>query len=190
MKFSKGSITIDRNFSELDKFTLDYIKILRKHTKYVIVSGYVSILLGRARVSEDIDITIPKCDYLKFQKIVSELQKKGFYCLNATKPERIFEYINEKFAVRFAKKGTVIPNVELKFAKNIFDDISLNKTLQVNVGQEEYIISNLELQIAFKEIVLKSPKDMEDARHIRNVAKGYLNERLIKKYEVMLHDFY
>jgi hypothetical protein len=45
------------------------------------------------------------------------------------------------------------------------------------------------LQIAFKEKVLKSPKDIEDARHLRNVAEGHLDFDLIKKYEVLLAEY-
>lgn len=57
---SNKTIKIDRELSELDVFTIDFIKILKNYSDYVIVSGYVSILLGRARSSEDIDVIIPK----------------------------------------------------------------------------------------------------------------------------------
>ena len=191
MKFvSSKVIKLDRELSDLDLLTLDFLKILQKYTNYVIVSGYVSILLGRARVSEDIDVIVPKIDFPRFSKFLEELKKKGFYCLNAEKDAGIYEYIQDNLAVRFAKKKTVIPNIELKFAKNKFDDIALDKTITVNLGKEELIVSHLELQIAFKEIVLKSPKDIEDARHIRNIAEGYLDKALIKKYERALNDFY
>ena len=73
--------------------------------------------------------------------------------------------------------------------KNEIDELTLNKTITVKIGKEELVISHLELQIAFKEAVLKSPKDIEDARHIRNVAKGHLDEGLIEQYKRMLHDF-
>jgi len=67
MKFiDKKTIKIDREISDLDNFTLDFIKILEKNTDYVIVSGYVAILLGRARASEDVDVIIPKIDFPKF----------------------------------------------------------------------------------------------------------------------------
>jgi len=56
----KKSIKIDRELSELDCFTLDFIRILEKHVNYVLVHGYVSILLGRARASEDVDINQAK----------------------------------------------------------------------------------------------------------------------------------
>lgn len=37
---------------------------------------------------------------------------------------------------------------------------------------------------------LKSPKDLEDAEHIKDIAKGYLDKKLIHKYKEMLHGFY
>lgn len=190
MKFiSKNIVQIDRELSDLDKFALDFIKVLRKYTKYVIISGYVSILLGRARSSEDIDIIIPPLDFMKLKQLLRDLKDNDFYCLNADKQETIHSYLKDKLAVRFAKNDTVIPNIELKFAKNKIDELTLNNIIKVRIGKKEIIISHLELQIAFKEVVLKSPKDMEDAKHIRNVAKEYLNNQLIEKYRKMLHDF-
>ena len=191
MKFiTDKMIKIDRELSDLDLFTLDFIKILRRYTKYAIISGYVSILLGRARASEDVDVIIPRMNFHDFSLLLKELKEHYFYCLNAESDKLIFEYLDEKYAIRFAKRGTVIPNIELKFSKSKIDELTLNKTITVRMAGQELIISHLELQIAFKEQILKSPKDIEDARHIRNIAKEHLNQGLIKKYEVMLHDFY
>jgi len=190
MKFTNLTLEIDRELSDLDRFTLDFVKILEKHTNYVIVSGYVSILLGRARASEDIDIIIPKIDFSTFKSLYHNLKENDFYCLNAEKGESIFGYLKDNFAIRFAKKGSLIPNIELKWAKNKFDKIALEKILTVKLPKWQLYISHLELQIAFKEVVLKSPKDIEDARHIRNVAKGHLDDKLIQKYKEMLRDFY
>jgi hypothetical protein len=39
------TLEIDREPSDLDRLALDFTTILEKHTPYVIVSGYVSILL-------------------------------------------------------------------------------------------------------------------------------------------------
>ncbi len=191
MKFvSDTCIKLNKELSELDTFTIDFIKILKKYTSYVIISGYVSILLGRARASEDVDIIISKNTSSIIYALVQELYTHDYYCLNTDKKKDIYEYLTEKTAVRFAKKGTVIPNIELKFAKNIIDDITLNTAIIVFLGKEEICISQLELQIAFKEQVLKSPKDIEDARHMRNIAEGHLNKALLKKYEEMLNEFY
>ena len=191
MKFlSPSVIKIDRELSALDQFTIEFTKILSKHTTYVIISGYVAILLGRARASEDVDIIIPKIPFIAFQHLLQDLKENDFYCLNAESKENIYDYLQDNVAVRFAKNQQVIPNMELKFAKNKIDELTLNKTLEVQLNKEKIIISHLELQIAFKEEVLKSPKDLEDARHIRSVAAEYLNQELIKKYKVMLHEFY
>ena len=170
----------------MDRFTLDFVSILKKYTDYVIVSGYVSILFGRARVSEDIDIIVPQIEFPLFQSLYHDLIKNGFYCLNADDKQEVYSYIKNKTAIRFAKNNTVIPNMELKCAKNKIDDITLQKRISVVLNKERLFISQLELQIAFKEIVLKSPKDIEDAMHLRNVAKGHISESLIKDYTRML----
>jgi hypothetical protein len=190
MKFGKSTITIDRRLSDLDYFAIDFTTVLKKHTPYVIVSGYVAILLGRARASEDIDIIIPRLDFSTVQSLLKDVRHHGFYCLNAEGDKEIYEYLTEELPVRFAKIHTIIPNIEVNWSKNKFDDIALEKTIQVHLNKKCLTISHLELQVAFKEIVLRSPKDIEDARHIRKVAEGYLDLKAIRKYKVMLRDFY
>jgi len=191
MKFiDKKTIEIDRELSELDKFTLDFVIILEKYASYVLVSGYVSILLGRARVSEDVDIIIQKIDFPTFQGLFKELKKNNYYCLNAEKDSTIYDYLSDNLAVRFAKKDKTIPNVELKWVKHKFDKLAVEDTIDVKLSKGDLKISQLELQIAFKEEVLKSPKDLDDANHIKEVAKEYLDNKLIQKYKEMLRGFY
>ena len=84
----------------------------------------------------------------------------------------------------------MIPNIEMKWIKNNFDKIALENYIDVKIKNKSLRISHLELQIAFKENVLKSPKDLEDADHIKQVAKEYLDKKLIQKYKEMLHGFY
>jgi hypothetical protein len=188
MEFRGKNIIIDRELSYLDNFTLDFLKVLSKHTTYVVISGYIAILLGRSRASEDVDIIIPQIRQKEFEKFSEELEHKGFYCLNAEDKGEQYEYLIEKLALRFAYNNTVIPNIELKCAKSEFDKEALLDTLTVHVQGHEIIISNLEMQVAFKERVLKSQKDIEDARHIRNVAK--LDKKKLHDYEVRLDGFY
>lgn len=191
MKFiSHNKIEIGRELSDLDNFVIEFISILRKHTPYVIVSGYVSILLGRARASEDVDIIIPLMEPGEFGALVEDSIKSGFYCLNEEENEDIYDHIKNNAALRFAKKNTVIPNIELKFSKTEIDEESLSDSITVSIEDEELKISPLELQIAFKEIILKTPKDIEDARHLRNVAKSHLKPELIDRYVRLLHGFY
>jgi len=191
MKFiDKETIKIDRELSDLDNFTLDFIKILEKNTDYVIVSGYVAILLGRARASEDVDVIIPKINFSKFQSLYTQLKKNDFYCLNSEEVSTVYDYLKDNLAVRFAKKDTMIPNIEMKWTKSDFDKIALENTIDVVLSKGKIRISHLELQIAFKEEVLKSPKDLEDARHIEKIAESYLDNKLINKYRESLREFY
>lgn len=44
----------------LNKFTIEFCNIIQKHSRYVIVSGFLAIATGRARGTEDIDILIEK----------------------------------------------------------------------------------------------------------------------------------
>ena len=102
----------------------------------------------------------------------------------------IFSYLEENLAIRFAQQDAIIPNIALKWVKNTFDSISLNDRVTVRIGEHIMYISPLELQIAFKEIVLQSPKDLEDAAYIKEVGHDSLDMSLIQKYREMLHGFY
>ncbi len=62
----KKTIKLDKEINELDKFVFKFIKILNKYTDYVIISGYVSILLGRSRSTEDVDVFIKPIEKIMF----------------------------------------------------------------------------------------------------------------------------
>lgn len=81
MEFLNGNtIKLDKEINELDKFVLNFIKILQKHADYVIVSGYVAILLGRDRGTDDIDIFIPKISKEKLAVFYDDLVGNGYWC--------------------------------------------------------------------------------------------------------------
>jgi hypothetical protein len=189
MKFTKTSIEIDRELSALDHFAIEFLEILSKHTPYVVVSGYVTILLGRARASEDIDVIIPRTEPKILSSLYDDLVAHDFESLNATR-EDFTSLLGEDIPARFARKGTMIPNVELKPAHNRFDDMALEEAFPVHLPGASIQISPLEQQIAFKEAVLQSPKDIEDALHLREVARGHLNEKRIEMLKGQLHVFF
>ena len=58
------------------------------------------------------------------------------------------------------------------------------------LGENELIISNIEQQIAFKKIVLKSQKDVEDATHLEIYFKEKINKEKLKHYEQVIIDEY
>ena len=92
MEYNKETreIKTSKELSNLDKFALDFINIIKKYVEYTVISGYVSILLGRSRVSEDIDVYIKKIDIQQFKKMCQELLENNFWCINTEKPEEIY----------------------------------------------------------------------------------------------------
>lgn len=180
--YTKDKIVIrDKAISTLDKFALDFIRILSKYANYVIVSGYVAILFGRNRNSEDIDIFVERIDFDKFRRFWIEISK-NFECINTRDVKTAYdEYISSGISLRFSKKKTFIPNVELKFPKIEIDNWSLRERKKVLLNDHQLFIAPLELQIPFK-LYLGSEKDIEDAKHIYGIFKDKLNL-------VLLHDF-
>lgn len=183
---SKRAIKIDKVLNELDKLVLDFTKVLAQHTKYVIVSGYVPILFGRTRATEDVDITIPPLAKEEFKKFYSAVLKSGYWFLNSSKFETIFNLLKSRHSVRVAKKGGVIPNIDLRFVQKESDLECFKNCLTVLISGHKISIAPLELQIAYKEIVLGSGKDKEDALHLRKLFEKCLDKSLIKKYKSKL----
>ena len=176
----KKEIILDRELSNLDKLVIDFCSIIKD---YVIVSGYVSILWGRSRSTEDIDLLVPKVDEEKFKRIWEEIYTKGFDCINTSNPKEAFNMLKEH-AIRFCLKGKPTPNVEFKIIKNELDKYSYENKVKVIIDRTALFISPIEMQIAYKlflaadgtEKELQSDKDIEDARHLYNIFKEKINK--------------
>ena len=182
-EFKKNEIVFNRELSNLDKLVLKFVKVLdSQKIDYVIISGYVAILFGRSRNTEDIDLFIEEMSFEKFSSLWESINETGFECINEFTPKRgYYEYLQNKTALRFAEKGTFLPNFELKFPHSKINFYSLKNKVCVLLNNENVNISELELQIAFK-LKLGSEKDFEDCRHLYNVFKEHLNISLLKKH--------
>jgi len=180
----KREIILKRELSNLDKFVLDFIGVLKKHADYVIISGYVAILLGRSRATEDVDLIIPRLSKDKLRAIWEEILNSGFICVNSLKFEDASELLQEH-AIRFSREKRFVPNIEFKMVKNDLDAYSLENKLTVRIKENIFYISPLELQIAYK-LFLGTEKDFEDAKHIYELFKEKLNkEELLKLVKLL-----
>ncbi len=169
------TIKLDKVVNELDRFVLKFIRILEKHAEYIIVSGYVSILFGRSRSTEDIDIFIKDLNKGQFDALYSDLKNSGYWCLNAESTDEIYDYLREGLSVRFANEGETIPNFEVKFAKKKSALMAFTDALTVVMNDGKVRLSSLERQIAYKRYYLKSEKDLEDAAYIEKLFKEHIN---------------
>lgn len=182
-EFKENRIKFERELSNLDKLVIKFTKILDGlEIDYVIVSGYIAILFGRSRNTEDVDLFVEEMRFEKFKSFWKELEKQGFECINAEGPENAYnDYLKGGIAIRFAEKGMIQPNFELKFPKTELNHYSLKNKVVVEINKEKLNTSKMELQIAFK-LYLGSDKDIEDAAHLWQMFKGKLNMELFNGF--------
>jgi hypothetical protein len=182
----KKIIMENKVVTALDEFVLDFTSILGKYTDYVIVSGYVVILFGRARGTEDIDTIINSIEKPVFDSLYQVLTQKGYFFLNPEDVHGLYEMLEEGLGIRIAKEDTIIPNIELKVSKDRFDTYSLDNKLTVVMGENHVFVSPLELQIPYK-LYLGSDKDIEDAVYLWDLFAEKIDKHLLKRFMKALH---
>lgn len=165
-----GTITLERDLSDLDTFVARFCSLIDPIVKYTLVSGYVVILFGRSRGTEDVDLLIEEVPFDVFAVLHSVILKGGFWALNADDPKELYAMLKDNLAIRFAEKGKAIPNMEVKFVRDKLDIFSLHHRQRVVLEKSKHLwVSSIPLQIAYKRYVLKSLKDLEDAQHLQKV---------------------
>jgi len=182
----KREILLDKELNKIDKFTFDFISIIEKYVDYVIISGYVSILLGRSRATEDVDIFIKKISKIRFIEMYKDLIENDFWCINSDNADTLFDYLDEGVAIRFAKGRISLPNIEVKFPKDELDEDVFNDFISVKLPVGEMKISSLERHIAFKRYFLGDDKDNEDALHVEELFKEDIDYEKIKKLKGLI----
>lgn len=186
IRYSAKRILLEREKNDLDEFVLEFTSVLnRLKVRYVVVSGYVSILFGRSRSSEDVDLIIERADADAFKRLWNSASRE-FECLNTGDCDEAYtEYLCHDMAIRFARVGKAIPNMEIHFPKDELDRWTLANRKEVLFNGHRLFISPLELQIPFK-LHLGSEKDIEDARHLYRMFKVKLNEKMLSSFSKKL----
>ncbi|MCX6665266.1 MAG: hypothetical protein NT038_04300 [Euryarchaeota archaeon] len=170
-----NKIIFNRELSLLDHFVIDFVKLLDKHhVNYVIVSGYVAIVFGRSRNTENVDVIVEKTSQAIFNVLWSDVIKR-YDCVNTSDPNDAYvEYLSEGCGIRFANKGSFIQNIELKFVHGDDDCISITQAKTLVLNGNSLRISPLEMQIAYK-MYLGSDKDFEDAKFLFDLLREQLD---------------
>jgi len=182
-----GTILINgKVVTALDRFVASVTEIIKRYTDYVIVSGYVAILFGRARGTEDIDLFIDYMDKDMFRSFCEEILARGFYFLNSDDVGEIYSMVRDGLAVRIAEKEKIIPNIEMKFKKDDFDRYAMNMAKVVTFEDIQFYISPIEMQIAYK-LYLESDKDIEDAVYLWVLFEEMPDDDLLRTFMERLH---
>ena len=117
-----------------------------------------------------------------FIKMHNDLLLSGFECIQSEYPEVIYDdYLKNKTSVRYVRKGHFIPEIELKLAKDELDDYQIQTRKKLPLTGLDLYFSSIEMNIAFKEELLRSEKDMDDAKHLRIIYSDVLDENEITK---------
>lgn len=184
-------IIINRELNELDLFVRDFLEIVKKHTNYLIVSGFVSISTGRTRGTEDVDILLPILEKKEFKEFFNDLIKKDFWCYQTDDSDEAYGYTKRYESLRFTRKETLFPNMECvpidKTRKAKYFEYSHPQ--KIRIDGFEFNIPWIEFEILYKEIILAGEKDIADAIHLRDFFKNILKkERFEESEEVIRRD--
>lgn len=160
-----GTLVVSREPNQLDELAIEFSKILTQfNIGHVYIAGYVSILTGRARSTEDVDVLIEKIDEKTTEELAGTLMNQGFW--GAAMPlTSMYEMLSNGDNIWVAVEDQVTPHLEVKFARDEFDRASLENSITARISGETVPIGPLELQIAYK-LYLGAQKDIEDAVHI------------------------
>ncbi len=178
----------DRNI--LDSFCTRFCQVLERHAKYIVVSGFVAISSGRARGTEDIDVIVERVDVQTFRQMHAGLEKEGFECIQGENADALYaDYLAANLSIRYIIKDRMLPEMELKLAKDALDEYQLKNRVKLELTGLDVWFSSVNTNIAFKEELLKSEKDMEDARHLRAVYAGAVDEKKINAIKHLIHRY-
>jgi hypothetical protein len=175
----------DKNI--LTDFCIRFCRIVEKYSEYIVVSGFVAIASGRMRGTEDIDMIIRLISKKNFLRLNDELSKNGFLAMQSDDSYELYSnYLTKGLSVRYTEKDSFVPEMELKFAKDALDEYQLKTKAKLPLTGLDIWFSSINMNLAFKEELLKSDKDLEDARHLRIVYKELVDEKEIDKIKKMI----
>jgi len=155
---------------EIDKFVKNFVDILEKYGRYVIVSGYMAIFCCRERPTQDVDIIFEP--FKDIEKLKVELKNKYDVHID----ENVLKYKDPFYVFTDFYYGGYNLYFEIKFPRNVFDRIALNNRILLRKQEISMYFSPIELQIAYK-VWLGGDKDILDACYLLELFRKYINEK-------------
>jgi hypothetical protein len=181
IELQNGTLVVEREPNRLDDLAIAFSDVLdRFDVDHVYVAGYVSILAGRARSTEDVDVLIQTVDEATAEELADTLDEMGYWG-PAMPLSSMYEMLENGDNVWVAPDDQVTPHLEVKFVRDEFDRASLETALTARIGNETIPIGQLELQIAYK-LRLGAQKDVEDAVHLYTIFEESLSESRLEEW--------
>ena len=181
IELRNGTLVVEREPNQLDELTIRFSEILDQFDiEHVYVAGYVSILAGRARSTEDIDVLIERIDEETADRLAERLDEEGFWG-PAMPLFSMYEMLDNGDNIWVAPEDQITPHLEVKFARDEFDRASLGNAITARIGDAAISIGPLELQIAYK-LHLSAQKDIEDAVHLYTLFEEGLSVSCLEEW--------
>lgn len=187
MELTEDTLTVSRELSALDREVIEFVAVLEDcNVDYVIVSGYVAVLTGRSRGTEDIDVVLEPLERQATDALATALEENGYWGM-AMPLDEMYSMLSSGDRIRIAEDGEMIPNFEVWFGTNPVEREALAQAITAELDADEFNISPLELQIAYKLRLAKqtgstSGKDFEDALHLYETFAESLNREELESY--------
>ncbi|WP_136592178.1 hypothetical protein [Salinigranum halophilum] len=165
VRLRDGDLVVDRPRNELDELAISFSTLLsRLDIGHVFIAGYVAILTGRARATDDIDVLIEPCPENEIEQLVEELETSGYWG-PAMPLTEMYGNLTAGTNIWVAPSDQMTPHLEVKFPSDEFDRASISNAIDAHIAGETIPVGPLELQIAYK-LYLGGQKDLEDAAHL------------------------
>lgn len=131
MELSGDTLTVSRELSALNVSVVEFTKLLDSTgVNYVIVSGYVAILTGRSRSTEDIDVILECLSESETENLVTELKDRRYWGM-AMPLDEMYSMLSDGGRIRVAKEGELFPNFKVWFVSNDVEREAISNPLTV-----------------------------------------------------------
>lgn len=187
MELSEERLVVSKKLTELDRDVIEFTEVLEEQdVSYVIVSGYLAILTGRSRSTEDVDVIIEPLSEGETTRLVETLKDYGYWGM-AMPLDSMYDMLSEGDRIRIAEEGEMIPNFEVWFADSTLERNVLDARLPAEAADETVYVSPIERQIAYKLQLAQradslTGKDFEDALHLYSTFEEQLNTQELEQY--------
>ncbi len=178
---------VDRETNELDDLAIAFSSICDElDIDHVYVAGYVAILAGRSRGTEDIDVLLEPLDDPEVDRLAKRLDGAGFWG-PAMPLSDMPKMLSAGDLVWVARAEQMVPHLEVKEVSDRFDRASLRHAIEARIGGADIPIGPIELQTAYK-LHLGTRTDFEDAVHLYSMFEETLSieelERWVDRLDV------
>ncbi|MFB6137044.1 MAG: hypothetical protein ABEJ42_01710 [Halobacteriaceae archaeon] len=165
VSLTDGTLVVEREPNRLDELAIPFSELLAdRDVDHVFVSGYLAILAGRPRGTNDVDVIVERLDRDAVDALVEEFDAAGYWG-PAMPLEEMYGNLDAGTNIWVAPDGEMTPHLEVKFPTDPYDRASLSNAITAEIGDATIPVGPIDLQIAYK-LSMGAQKDFEDAAHL------------------------